>query len=700
MDDINEFITSVQARTHKLLAQNKKLQRSNVRTAISHKYEPSKKPLGQHFLPKTSAEAPKAPSEADVTQGLPLIPLKSPKDKISSSPSKERLKSLPIVQLHTANMNGSKAQSSAESLLQKADHVDLLLKKLGLRPARVKKVEHIVEYRMCASCWADPLKTGCGLNRATKGPGMEPDAVARSLGMQGPSSWSTHDLYTMYRMEKASGLEGHGHLILRMFLCQVDRENRWMMEKFDAHESIRSLDAGVERLSSLKEEHLERLRSRVFSIPKVEQFKNQRSPLSAGKLPTQEHYHSTSRVTSTIPWENAKKRIQIVLHFAWNSSFSRSSPSCLVSLNLCGPVPCRQQIAWTPGLESMPTSASNDQFFAQHFQLSYQHQYDFLTLKYDSPPIISEKRIYPKPIPHPSYNRSEPPVFTLSKSFANDIRLQKGQSCRKSTALQRGICSTTIINAKIVKSRLSSGMNEPFLSRVIMQFHTIRCFRGSEPEPDTNQTRSTKRGSKSHSIQAEELPSTRKTASMTQFITRNHTVLSWNALGNQKNNAKLAGIARSQDTRPDRTPSLIPKPSTRFISNLMRELSAQAQTSPQRLKPNDPQTRQEKHAKAMAHARNSNYEGVELMIRSGIDVDERDELGNTLLILVAQQGSKRLARLLLRNRATLNAQNSHGNTALHYSYHYNHSALSEYLIRNGASNSIQNVRGRNCYEGI
>lgn len=44
------------------------------------------------------------------------------------------------------------------------------------------------------------------------------------------------------------------------------------------------------------------------------------------------------------------------------------------------------------------------------------------------------------------------------------------------------------------------------------------------------------------------------------------------------------------------------------------------------------------------------------MLQSGIDVNGRDELGNTLLILVAQQGSKRIAKLLLRNRAAVNAQ--------------------------------------------
>lgn len=79
--------------------------------------------------------------------------------------------------------------------------------------------------------------------------------------------------------------------------------------------------------------------------------------------------------------------------------------------------------------------------------------------------------------------------------------------------------------------------------------------------------------------------------------------------------------------------------------------------------------------------------------------DTTDELGNTLLILAAQQGSKRLCKLLLRRGANINRQNAiSGNTCLHFCYAFSHKELAKYLISKGADDTILNAAGFTCYE--
>eukprot|EP01033_Poteriospumella_lacustris_P018563 gene18563-13367_t len=61
-----------------------------------------------------------------------------------------------------------------------------------------------------------------------------------------------------------------------------------------------------------------------------------------------------------------------------------------------------------------------------------------------------------------------------------------------------------------------------------------------------------------------------------------------------------------------------------------------------------------------------------------IPVNTADQFGNTLLILAAQQGSRRMCKFLLRRGANINMQNLSGNTALHYCYAYGNKTLGEY----------------------
>ena len=83
-----------------------------------------------------------------------------------------------------------------------------------------------------------------------------------------------------------------------------------------------------------------------------------------------------------------------------------------------------------------------------------------------------------------------------------------------------------------------------------------------------------------------------------------------------------------------------------------------------------------------------------------ININCTDEHGNTLLILAAQQGNKRMIKFLLRRGANMNTQNFAGNSCLHYAYAYNHEALGQYLESKGADHSLLNSSGLTCYEGL
>eukprot|EP00644_Phytophthora_capsici_P009506 jgi/Phyca11/106877/e_gw1.13.913.1 len=110
--------------------------------------------------------------------------------------------------------------------------------------------------------------------------------------------------------------------------------------------------------------------------------------------------------------------------------------------------------------------------------------------------------------------------------------------------------------------------------------------------------------------------------------------------------------------------------------------------------------KEQREARALLCARNNNLEGLELALDQGVDVNTRDNHGNTLFILVCQQGNKRLAKFLLRRHADMNLQNLNGNTGLHYLYAYKHKELAEYLKTKGAKDTTQNSAGLTCYEGL
>jgi hypothetical protein len=110
--------------------------------------------------------------------------------------------------------------------------------------------------------------------------------------------------------------------------------------------------------------------------------------------------------------------------------------------------------------------------------------------------------------------------------------------------------------------------------------------------------------------------------------------------------------------------------------------------------------KQEAIEKAILAAKTSSISEMEDALEEDIGIDIIDQFGNSLLVLAAQQGSKRMCKYLLRRGATINWQNLQGNTALHYAYAYKNEELAAYLKLRGADDSILNAQSLTCYEGL
>ena len=83
-----------------------------------------------------------------------------------------------------------------------------------------------------------------------------------------------------------------------------------------------------------------------------------------------------------------------------------------------------------------------------------------------------------------------------------------------------------------------------------------------------------------------------------------------------------------------------------------------------------------------------------------LPIDAKDAGGNTLLLVSAQNGNKRIAKLCLRRGADINMQNLNGQTVLHYCFAYGFEDLAQYFMDKGGDDSLVNADGLTCYEGL
>ena len=101
--------------------------------------------------------------------------------------------------------------------------------------------------------------------------------------------------------------------------------------------------------------------------------------------------------------------------------------------------------------------------------------------------------------------------------------------------------------------------------------------------------------------------------------------------------------------------------------------------------------------------RHGKYSDIEQAINSpdwSLPIDAKDAAGNTLLLVAAQNGNKRIAKLALRRGASINEQNLNGQSVLHYCFSYGFEDLAEYFMDKGADDALLNADGLTCYEGL
>lgn len=82
--------------------------------------------------------------------------------------------------------------------------------------------------------------------------------------------------------------------------------------------------------------------------------------------------------------------------------------------------------------------------------------------------------------------------------------------------------------------------------------------------------------------------------------------------------------------------------------------------------------------------RSGNQENVELYIKSGINVNEKDKNHDTVLMLAAVNGHTEISQVLIKSGADVNAISTDGNTALLYASIKGYVKTVNALIKNGA----------------
>ncbi len=94
-------------------------------------------------------------------------------------------------------------------------------------------------------------------------------------------------------------------------------------------------------------------------------------------------------------------------------------------------------------------------------------------------------------------------------------------------------------------------------------------------------------------------------------------------------------------------------------------------------------------------------EGIlEILLEKGVDVNRRDERGNTALTLCAQNfsGDKKLLKMLVDGGADLNMPDGEGNTALYHALDWGSQDTARYLLKKGADYNRRNKYGESPAE--
>jgi ankyrin repeat protein len=96
----------------------------------------------------------------------------------------------------------------------------------------------------------------------------------------------------------------------------------------------------------------------------------------------------------------------------------------------------------------------------------------------------------------------------------------------------------------------------------------------------------------------------------------------------------------------------------------------------------------------MEAAESGDFDSVLGLIRSGVEVDHRDQLGNTALFYAALRAHTKIMDELLHAGSDINISNNDGATPLLAAVLSGHVSAVELLLRAGAAVSVKNSFGR------
>lgn len=105
-------------------------------------------------------------------------------------------------------------------------------------------------------------------------------------------------------------------------------------------------------------------------------------------------------------------------------------------------------------------------------------------------------------------------------------------------------------------------------------------------------------------------------------------------------------------------------------------------------------------SKLLSWVRHKKLPEVSHALHRGVDIEARDEHGNTALIVAAQNGHTALVKMLVDKGADVGAVNGKRNTPLHYAVAYDFKEIADMLLLAGADEYIQNTNGLTPYEGL
>ncbi|WP_411824344.1 ankyrin repeat domain-containing protein [Leptospira sp. 'Mane'] len=94
----------------------------------------------------------------------------------------------------------------------------------------------------------------------------------------------------------------------------------------------------------------------------------------------------------------------------------------------------------------------------------------------------------------------------------------------------------------------------------------------------------------------------------------------------------------------------------------------------------------------------SNLDRVEACLKEGINIDQKNSLGNSAIILASDQEDKTLVQFLIGKGANVNLRNIAGETAVFRSVFRGNLEILKILIAAGAEHKIKNVEGHSAID--